>query len=163
MQPAQSPLVVVLMGVSGCGKSTTGARLSKVLGWPFRDADTFHPPANIEKMSRGVPLADADRWPWLNAIHDLISNTLAQGKHAVVACSALRKSYRDCLRQPGVRFVYLKGAYTLFHERLKDRRQHFRGNARTAIRDAQRPPGCRRLRGRPRRLIQQPHRIVLRK
>ena len=120
-----SPLVVVLIGVSGSGKSTIGRRLARAMRCRFYEGDDFHSRANKQKMRARVPLTDADRWPWLNTIHDLISKILAQGKHAVVACSALRKSYRDCLRQPGVRFVYLKGDYTLLHERLKDRRGHF--------------------------------------
>src|SRR5260221_5007108 len=73
----KAPLVIVLMGVSGCGKSTTGAALSRRLGWPFRDADSFHPPANVEKMSRGVPLTDEDRWPWLSAIRQCMHDPCA--------------------------------------------------------------------------------------
>lgn len=120
-----TPLVVVLIGVSGSGKSTIGRRLARAMHCRFYEGDDFHSRANKQKMRVGIPLTDADRRPWLNAIHDLISKILAQGKCAVVACSALRKSYRDCLRQPGVRFVYLKGDYTLFHERIKNRRGHF--------------------------------------
>ena len=76
----QSPRVIVLMGVSGCGKSTTGAALSRALGWPFRDADSFHPPANVAKMSRGTPLTDEDRWPWLGAIAQWIEERCEAGE-----------------------------------------------------------------------------------
>src|SRR4029079_5449707 len=89
------PLVIVLMGVSGSGKSTTGATLSRRLGWPFRDADSFHPPANVAKMSRGVPLTDEDRWPWLDAIAKWIDARCAAGERGVVSCSALKREYRD--------------------------------------------------------------------
>src|SRR6266853_1243962 len=91
----KSPLVIVLMGVSGCGKSTTGAALSRRLGWPFRDADSFHPPGNVAKMSRGVPLTDEDRWPWLAAIGQWIDERCAGGEHGIVSCSALKRAYRD--------------------------------------------------------------------
>ena len=83
----EPPLVIVLMGVAGCGKSTLGAELSRTLGWPFRDADSFHPEANIEKMSRGIPLTDADRAPWLDAIAEWIDDRLARGAPGIVSCS----------------------------------------------------------------------------
>jgi len=94
MSDAKQPLAIVLMGVSGCGKSTVGAELSRLLGWPFRDADSFHPPANIEKMSQAIPLTDDDRWPWLASLKELITESLANGKTIVLACSALHKDYR---------------------------------------------------------------------
>ena len=105
------PLVIVLMGVSGCGKSTTGAALSQMLGWPFRDADSFHPPANIDKMSRGIPLTDDDRWPWLAAIAQWIDERCQAGERGIVSCSALKRdvSQRIIGARRGVRLVYLQG------------------------------------------------------
>jgi carbohydrate kinase (thermoresistant glucokinase family) len=121
------PLVLVLMGVSGCGKSTTGARLSKLLGWPFRDADSFHPPANIDKMSKGLPLTDDDRQPWLAAIAQWIDERLAAGECGIVSCSALKRTYRRIIvgERAGVRLVYLKGNMDLIGDRLSRRRNHF--------------------------------------
>jgi carbohydrate kinase (thermoresistant glucokinase family) len=124
---SQPPLVIVLMGVSGCGKSTTGAALSKRLGWPFRDADSFHPPANIAKMSRGVALNDDDRWPWLAAIAQWIDARCAAGKPAIVSCSALKRAYRSRIvgSRQSVRLVYLKGDTGLIGQRLQTRKDHF--------------------------------------
>jgi gluconokinase len=121
------PLLVILMGVSGCGKSTIGAGLSQALGWPFRDADSFHPPANIDKMSRGVPLEDADRWPWLTAIAQWIDMQRTAGAPGIVSCSALRRAYRQHIigARPGVRLVYLKGDMPLIAGRLAERKGHF--------------------------------------
>jgi gluconokinase len=121
------PVVVVLMGVSGCGKSTIGRGLSQVLGWPFRDADSFHPPANIEKMSRGVPLEDSDRWPWLSAIAAWIDAQHAAGAPGIVSCSALKRVYRAHIvgAREGVRLVYLKGDMGLIAGRLAERKGHF--------------------------------------
>ena len=100
MRPAP-PSVLVLMGVSGCGKSTTGALLAGRLGWPFRDADSFHPPPNIAKMSRGTPLTDDDRAPWLAAIAAWIDERLAAGAQGIVSCSALKRAYRDAHHRRG--------------------------------------------------------------
>jgi gluconokinase len=124
---AKSPLVIVLMGVSGCGKSTTGAALSQKLGWPFRDADSFHPPANVEKMSRGVPLTDEDRWPWLDAIAWWIDERCEAGEHGIVSCSALKRAYRKRIISTGgdVQLVYLKGDMALIGQRLRGRKHHF--------------------------------------
>jgi gluconokinase len=121
------PLVIVLMGVSGCGKSTLGAELSRALGWPFRDADSFHPPANIAKMSRGTPLTDADRWPWLDAIAQWIDERLARGEPGIVSCSALKRAYRDRIvgGRPRVALVYLEGGMDLIAGRLAKRTDHF--------------------------------------
>ena len=125
--PMASPRLVVLMGVSGCGKSTIGKGLSLALGWPFRDADSFHPPANIEKMSRGVPLDDADRWPWLSAIAQWIDAQRAAGAPGIVSCSALKRDYRQHIigARQGVRLVYLKGDMGLIAGRLARRKGHF--------------------------------------
>lgn len=98
------------MGVSGSGKTKVGKALAAALGWPFHDADDLHPPANVAKMTAGIPLTDDDRWPWLDRIVDELAHAGADGGNAVLACSALRQTYRDRLARAGnVRFVYLKG------------------------------------------------------
>ena len=124
---ATSPLVLVLMGVSGCGKSTTGAALSKALGWPFRDADSFHPEANIDKMSRGIPLTDEDRMPWLAAIAQWIDERRERAGPGIVSCSALKRAYRQRIigARDRVRLVYLKGDMDLIGRRVQARKQHF--------------------------------------
>lgn len=120
-------MVIVVMGVSGCGKSSLGRALAEQLDCPFYDGDDFHPAGNIAKMSAGVPLTDADRWPWLKALQEVMAGHLQQGATAVVACSALKKSYRDLLRQAGaeVYFVYLAGEFDLLWERISTRPGHF--------------------------------------
>jgi gluconokinase len=119
-------LVIVLMGVSGSGKTTVGHLLASQLGWRFADADDYHPAANIGKMRNGIPLTDADRAPWLEGLRSLIANWLAAGNNAVLACSALKQAYREILRvSPDVRFVYLKGTPQLLNERLHARLGHF--------------------------------------
>ena len=125
--PAGGPIVLVLMGVAGCGKTTTAARLSRRLGWEFRDADAFHPPANIAKMTAGVPLTDDDRWPWLAAIADWIDARLTAGECAIVTCSALKRAYRDVLAggRSRVRIVHLAGSKALIGARMAARRNHF--------------------------------------
>ncbi|HYP54259.1 MAG TPA: gluconokinase [Pyrinomonadaceae bacterium] len=121
-----SPSVIVLMGVAGSGKTTVGRLLARELGWRFYDADDFHPPANVEKMARGVALDDEDRRPWLEALRELVRASLARGSPAVLACSALKEKYRRVLLVDArVRLVYLKGDYELIAERLKNRRGHF--------------------------------------
>ncbi len=122
-----TPRVIVLMGVSGCGKSTTGRRLAGALGWTFRDADTFHPETNIAKMVRGEPLDDDDRAPWLAAIAAWIDEHRAHGSCGVVSCSALRRRYREVLigPRPDVGLVYLKGSLALIGDRISRRRGHF--------------------------------------
>ena len=127
MAKASLPIVVVLMGVSSSGKSTIGRRLAKLLDWPFRDADSFHPPANIEKMRRGIPLDDDDRWPWLAAIAQWIDQQLDKGQSGLVSCSALKRSYRRRLMRDrtDVRLVYLAGSFELIRQRMQRRRQHF--------------------------------------
>ena len=124
---AAPPSVLVLMGVSGSGKSTTGALLAGRLGWPFRDADSFHPPQNVDKMSRGVPLTDEDRWPWLSAIRAWIDERLSRGEPGIVSCSALKRAYRAVLVRPGerVRLVFLKGEKSLIGARMAARLDHF--------------------------------------
>lgn len=119
-------LVVVLMGAAGAGKTTAGRRLSAQLGWRFYDADDFHPRANVEKMRAGRPLDDADRAPWLERLRQLVRDSLERGDRAVLACSALRESYRRyLLTDERVRLVYLKGDAGLLRERLRARRGHF--------------------------------------
>lgn len=103
-------VMLVVMGVSGSGKSTVGEALASSLGWRFLDADSFHPPANVAKMKAGIPLTDDDRWPWLDRLADEMRSILARGESAVLACSALKASYRERLARAGdVRFVYLEG------------------------------------------------------
>jgi gluconokinase len=119
-------MVIILMGVTGSGKTTIGRGLARELGWDFYDADDFHPAANVEKMSRGVPLEDSDRAPWLAALGELVRGRVRRGENAVLACSALKESYRDrLLVDERVKLVYLKGEYSLIQERLLDRRGHF--------------------------------------
>jgi gluconokinase len=119
--------VIIVMGVSGCGKSTIGALLASRLRWEFEDADWFHPASNVDKMHSGVPLTDEDRWPWLDAVADWIDKTRRSGGHGVVACSALKRSYRNVLigHRADVRLVYLKGDETLIARRIATRHEHF--------------------------------------
>jgi gluconokinase len=121
--------VVLLMGVSGSGKTTVGERLASDLGWDFVDGDDLHSAANVEKMRRGLGLSDADRDGWLAAIERVLDDRLASRRPAVVACSALKRSYRDRLvrGRPGVRIAYLAGDERLLRERLGARRGHFAG------------------------------------
>lgn len=119
-------MIVIVMGTTGSGKTTIGSLLAKRIGWEFVDADDFHPPSNVEKMKHGIPLTDADREPWLKALHDKIVEWTAEKRSVVLACSALKHSYRDELRASSeVKFVYLKGSYQLFSERVLARRGHF--------------------------------------
>src|SRR5689334_19179806 len=108
-------MIIILMGVSGSGKTTIGARLAQALGWPFYDGDQFHPPANVAKMQQGMPLTDEDRWPWLQALRAHIETCIHQGVSAVLACSALKQAYREHLimDEAEVKLVYLKGDYDL--------------------------------------------------
>ena len=113
------------MGVVGAGKTTVGKLLAQKLGWLFADADDFHSPENIEKIRRGIALTDADRAPWLAAMHDAILQWNREGQNVVLACSALKRSYRDQLRASGLQFVYLKGNRELILNRLRARHGHF--------------------------------------
>ena len=115
------------MGVSGSGKSTIGAMLAQQLGWDFEDADNLHPAANIDKMRSGIPLTDEDRWPWLAAVAAWIDAVRSRKGHAVMACSALKRRYRDLLigGRADVRLIYLRGDEDLIAQRITARRGHF--------------------------------------
>jgi gluconokinase len=119
--------ILVLMGVAGAGKTTVGQLLSKELGWPYFEGDDFHSVRNIEKMSDEVPLTDADRLPWLRNIRNKIDELINKNQSAVIACSALKKEYRDILSAgtDKVRFIYLKADRELIKTRLEERRNHF--------------------------------------
>ena len=120
-------MIVLVMGIAGCGKSTVGQRLAAALGWPFFDADDFHPAANIAKMASGTPLDDADRAPWLERLRQLIGEQVAAGISAVLACSALKQSYRERLLGgcAEARVVYLQASRALLAVRLRERVHHF--------------------------------------
>ena len=120
-------MVVIVMGVSGAGKSTVGSMLAAALGWEFHDGDDLHPAANKSKMRSGVALTDSDRAPWLRAIRELIDSMLSARTHGVIACSALKQSYRDQLaaRSGAVKFVYLRASAQLLRARLAGRAGHF--------------------------------------
>jgi gluconokinase len=113
------------MGVVGAGKTTVGQLLARRLGWQFADADDFHSAQNIEKISHGIALDDADRAPWLAALRRAVEQWNAANQNVVLACSALKHSYRDELRAGSVQFVYLKGDYDLIRQRLRSRHGHF--------------------------------------
>jgi gluconokinase len=119
--------ILLVMGVSGSGKTTIGAMLAGRLGWTYAEADDFHPAANVEKMHAGHPLTDEDRWPWLKAIAAWMDERIAAGEPAVVTCSALKRSYRDLLRdnRPEVKLVYLEGSKELIGRRMVARHGHF--------------------------------------
>jgi len=119
------PPVVVLMGVSGCGKSTVGGVLAGRLGWDLGEGDDLHPAANVAKMAAGHPLTDDDRWPWLRRVRGWIDEHVAAGQPGVVTCSALKRAYRDVLREPHVVFVYLAGTRDQLLARLTARQGHF--------------------------------------
>ena len=121
------PMVVVVMGVSGSGKTTVAKLLAETSGWQFQEGDTLHPPENVKKMSAGIPLTDADRLPWLRKIAETIDGWRARGESGVITCSALKRSYRDIIigDRPDVRLVYLKGSPDLIRQRMAQRHGHF--------------------------------------
>jgi gluconokinase len=126
-ETGKRPCALVVMGVSGSGKSTIADRLAERLAWTYEDADRFHPASNVAKMSAGHALTDEDRWPWLVAIAEEIDRVCAAGEHAVIACSALKRAYRDILvhGRNDVRIIYLKGTEDLIASRLAQRKGHF--------------------------------------
>jgi gluconokinase len=126
-QASVAPCALVVMGVSGSGKSTIADRLAERTGWKYEDGDNFHPPSNVAKMSAGHPLTDEDRWPWLQAIAAEIDRACGAGEHVVIACSALKRAYRDVLvhGRNDVRIIYLDGTEALIGERLAQRKHHF--------------------------------------
>jgi gluconokinase len=120
-------MVIILMGVSGVGKTAVGKRLAEALGWRFLEGDDFHPLANVAKMAAGIPLTDEDRMPWLERLRELVAETLARGEDAVLACSALKRSYRQLLTvDPArMRWVYLWAPREVIADRLARRTGHF--------------------------------------
>jgi gluconokinase len=126
-ETAEIPCALVVMGVSGSGKSTIADKLAERLHWTFEDGDRFHPASNVAKMSAGHPLTDEDRWPWLRAIASEIDRVCRAGEPAVIACSALKRAYRDILLhgREDVRIIYLKGTQELIASRLSLRKGHF--------------------------------------
>jgi gluconokinase len=124
---SKPPCALIVMGVSGSGKSTIAARLAERLNWVYEDGDRFHPASNVAKMSAGQPLTDEDRWPWLQAIADEVDRVCQAGGHVVIACSALKRAYRELLvhGRRDVRIVFLKGTQRLIADRLARRKDHF--------------------------------------
>lgn len=124
-----APVIVLLMGPAGSGKTTVGKLLAAKLSWDFVDGDDFHSPANIAKMARGAGLSDEDRLPWLQSIHDAMLQWLGQGQNVVLACSALKRSYRELLgvhsNAKDIKLIYLKGTFDLLRERLHSRKGHY--------------------------------------
>lgn len=123
--PFTRPPVLVLMGVTGTGKSTVAGLLAGQLDWDLGEGDDLHPPENIRKMASGHPLTDEDRWPWLRRVAEWIQERVRAGRPAVITCSALKRSYRDVLRDEHVVFVYLRGARDQIAARLAARHRHF--------------------------------------
>jgi gluconokinase len=121
------PVIAVVMGVSGSGKTTVAVLLAAALGCVFQEGDDLHPAANVKKMRGGTPLTDADRWPWLQKIAEEIDGWRARGESGVMTCSALKRSYRDVVigNRPDVTLVYLKGSHDLIHRRMAARHEHF--------------------------------------
>ncbi len=138
-------MIVIVMGVVGAGKTTVGRLLAQRSGWKFADADDFHPQSNVEKIRRGIALTDEDRRPWLRQLRDAIDGWIAQGQSVALACSALKRTYRQQLDAgPQVRFVYLKGTPDLIAERLRERQGHFAGESILASQfaDLEEPAGA---------------------
>jgi gluconokinase len=117
--------ILIVMGVAGTGKSTVAGLLAERLNWEFQEGDALHPPANVAKMSAGIPLTDDDRWPWLDAIGAWIKEKTQRGEPGILTCSALKRSYRDRLRGPNVIFVFLNGASEVIAARMARRADHF--------------------------------------
>ena len=134
--PERTPRILLVIGVAGAGKSTIGEAVAERLNWAYRDADSFHPQANIDKMSAGQPLNDEDRWPWLDAISGWIGERLQRGENGVVSCSGLKRVYRDRVIQgrDSVRLVFLRGEKSVIAERMAARLDHFMP---TALLDSQ--------------------------
>jgi gluconokinase len=123
-------MIAIVMGVVGAGKTTVGKLLASELGWEFADADDFHPQSNVKKIRHGIALTDEDREPWLDRLREAIVRWIAEGKSVILACSALKRSYRAKLCVgPQVRFVYLKGSAALIADRLRSRHGHFAGES----------------------------------
>lgn len=119
-------MIVIVMGVAGVGKTTVGTLLAKQLGWKFADADAYHSPGNVKKMASGIPLTDADRQPWLGLLREAIQSWITNRQDVVLACSALKESYREYLSvDPAVRFVFLNGPRPLIEERIRQRTGHY--------------------------------------
>lgn len=127
MNHSKNGTALVVMGVSGSGKTTVAELLAKRLGWPFMEGDRLHPPANVEKMRQGIPLTDADRAPWLDRIGEELKSWAAVGKSGVLTCSALKRAYRDRIRsaRPDVRLVYVKGSEALIASRVAARHHEY--------------------------------------
>jgi gluconokinase len=126
-QRFQKPIALIIMGVSGSGKTTIGLALENALGWAFFDGDDFHPPENLKKMTSGIPLNDHDRAPWLERLQHLISDQLQDGNSILIACSALKRHYRQVLKggRSDVIFIYLKGDYQIIKARMQARSRHY--------------------------------------
>lgn len=120
-------MFIILMGVSGCGKTTIGEMIGKVLDVPYYEGDEYHPPENVNKMAQGIPLTDKDREGWLDSLSQLIRAKLDKDESGVLSCSALKQKYRDrlCVNQDLVRFIYLKGSYRLIRSRMQARSEHY--------------------------------------
>ena len=119
-------MVLIVMGVSGCGKTTIGKMLGEKLGWKYYEGDEYHPKENVEKMRSGIPLNDDDRKPWLLALRSIIENHLNEGTGAVVSCSALKQKYRDLLKvNDEVKFIFLKGDFDTILRRMQARKNHY--------------------------------------
>jgi len=127
MSAPKAGCALVVMGVSGSGKTTVGVLLAKQLGWQFAEGDRLHPPANVEKMRQGIPLTDSDRAPWLDRIGEELKSWAAEGRSGVMTCSALKRAYRDRIRsaRPDVRFVYLKGSEAMIAGRVGARHHEY--------------------------------------